>query len=299
MNDAPKVSVIIVHWNVRDLLQANLAQLLPLPRGGREGSASGVVCEVIVVDNGSVDGSVTMIKTDFPRAHLIRNEVNRGFAFAVNQGVRVAKGEVVVLLNPDMLVGEDVLEHVHSMLTRQKDVGVMGIKLMREDGSIVESVRRDPSLLDQVAILLKLPHLFPKVLDRYLMKDFDYGKSQNVEQIRGSFFAFRRDVYENVGPFDQKNFFLWFEEVDFCKRVRQAGLRIWYNAELSATDLIGRSFRQRTVRWKQYHLGRSMARYFSKWHPRWQTAVIYILWPLAVASGCFIDAIGARSKRWK
>ena len=80
----------------------------------------------------------------------------------------------------------------------------------------------------------------------------------------GSFFAFRRDVYEKIGSFDANNFFIWFEEVDFCKRVREAGLRVWYSADVACIDLVGRSFHQRTARWKQYHLSRSMTRYFQK-----------------------------------
>lgn len=285
------LSIIIVNWNVRDLLEANLARLFSL--------ASRHAFEVIVIDNGSADGSVAMVKEKFPQVHLIRNEVNRGFAFACNQGLRFAIGKQFVLLNPDMLVGDGVLDAVYESLERQRDIGVMGVKLVREDGSIVAGVRRDPALLDQTAILLKLPHLFPKVVDRYLAKDVDYHKSQNVEQLRGSFFAFRRDVYQTIGAFDEQNFFIWFEEVDFCKRVRATGMRIWYNADLSCTDLVGRSFRQRSVAWKQYHLSLSMARYFRKWMPLWQTVIMYALRPLAIMSGVMVDMLAVKSRLWK
>lgn len=291
MNGAVELSIIIVNWNVRDLLQANLARLFSLT------SSHGF--EVIVVDNGSEDGSVAMVKEQFPHVHLIRNEGNRGFAYAVNQGLRVAKGSVLLLLNPDMLVNEGAIDHTVETLMRQMDIGIMSVLLKREDGTVVASVRRDPQFVDQLAILLKLPHLFPKVIDYYLAKDFDYTRSQNVDQVRGSFFAFRRDVYEKIGPFDAKNFFIWFEEVDFCKRVRQAGYRIWYSAEVTCTDLVGRSFRQRTARWKQYHLSRSMAYYFKKWQPAWQAMIIFALRPVAVLSGCVIDLIGAKSRLWK
>ena len=297
MIDAPQVSIIIINWNVRDLLKANLARLFS-PLLFKEGVGEDIA-EVIVVDNGSADGSVVMIKADFPKVHLIRNESNRGFAYAVNQALRVAKGEVMVLFNPDMLMGDGAIEHAYQTLTRQKDIGVLGVKLAREDGSIVESVRRDPGFGDQLAILLKVPHLLPKVLDRYLMKDFDYAKSQNVDQLRGSFFAFRRDVYEKIGSFDANNFFIWFEEVDFCKRVREAGLRVWYSADVACIDLVGRSFHQRTARWKQYHLSRSMTRYFKKWMPWWQTAALYALRPVAILFGVVVDLVGAKSKLWK
>ncbi len=286
MSERPLISIIIVNWNVRDLLQANLARLFALQHAP--------LFEVIVVDNGSSDASVAMIKTAFKEVHLIRNETNRGFAFACNQGLRMAHGEMLLLLNPDMEVREGVLEHMVETLTQEKDVGVMGVKLLHEDGTVVASVRRDPGFIDQLAILLKLPHLFPTIIDQYLAKDFDYAVSQNVDQLRGSFFAFRRDVLEKVGPFDAENFFIWFEEVDFCKRVKAAGYRLWYSAQVVSTDLIGRSFRQRTVLWKQTQLGRSMAHYFKKWHPWWQAAIIYALRPFAMFSGWLVDVVKAK-----
>lgn len=291
MRAVPKVSVIIVNWNVRGLLQKNLARLFAL--------ADQEMLEVIVIDNGSADDSVHMLKQEFPQVHLIRNESNRGFAFACNQGLRLAKGEIFLLLNPDMLVGEGAIKHVYDTLTQRAEIGVMGVRLVREDGSGVASVRRDPGFLDQAAILLKLPHLFPNIVDRYLAKDFDDTKSQNVDQVRGSFFAFRRDVLDRVGFFDADNFFIWFEEVDFCKRVRQLGLRIWYSADVSCTDLVGRSFVQRTTRWKQYHLSRSMIRYFRKWQPAWQGWVLWTLRPLAILFGICADVLQKRSALWK
>lgn len=285
------ISIIIVNWNVRDTLRANLAQLFAL--------RTEVKFEVIVVDNGSADGSVAMLREEFPQVHRIRNEVNRGFAFACNQGCDVAKGDVILLLNPDMLATEGALEHAVKTLTERREVGVLGVALQRPDGSHVESVRRDPSFKDQLAIVLKLPHLFPKVVDRYLAKDFDYTQSQEVQQVRGSFFAFRRDVYEQVGRFDAEHFFLWFEEVDFCKRVRAAGYKVWYSAEVVCTDLVGQSFRQVSVARKQARMLKSMAAYLRKWGAPWQAWVILALRPWCVALGAIVGVLRLRSALWK
>lgn len=287
----PKVSIIIVSWNVREQLKDNLSRLFSLQT--RE------PFEVIVIDNGSSDGTATMIRTYFPSVHLVQNDANRGFAYACNQGLKMAKGEVLVLFNPDMVMGKDVIDHTYDRLMAHRDIGVMGIKLTRPDGTIVASVRRDPAFKNQLAILLKLPHLFPHITDSYLAKDFDYSVSQDVDQVRGSFFAFRRDVMEKVGMLDAENFFIWFEEVDYCRRVRQAGFRIWYDASISCKDLVGQSFKQQPARLKQARFSKSMARYFAKWHPVWQAWIIYALRPVVIVMGALCDLIAVKSNLWK
>jgi dTDP-4-dehydrorhamnose reductase len=288
---APDSSIIIVSWNVRELLKNNLEKLFEL-RAKHS-------FEVIVIDNGSHDESARMIRETFPRVHLIQNDCNRGFAFACNQGMRVAQGKVVILFNPDMFPSENAFDHAYETLTERKDIGVLGIKLVREDGSVIKSVRRDPELIDQMAILLKLPHFCRCFTRRYLAEDFDYETSREVEQIRGSFFAFRKELTDQIGYLDEKNFFVWFEEVDFCKRVRSAGLKVWYSAQARCVDLIGQGFKQQSVLIKQRRLSLSMARYFKKWHPMWQACIVYSLRPLAITLGALVDFIGVRSRLWK
>lgn len=287
----PVVSIMVVSWNVQEALARNLERLFSV--------SAGVSFEVIVIDNGSTDGTSAMVRQAFPQVDLIQNETNRGFAYACNQGLRRARGQVLVLLNPDMLMGKGVLEATYRTLTQRRDIGVMGVSLVRHDGTRVESIRRDPRFWDQFAILLKLPHLFPRLLDRYLAKDFDYTQDCEVEQIRGSYFAFRRDVYECVGALDAENFFIWFEEVDYCRRVRDAGLKIWYDASVSCTDLVGQSFKQQSTRLKQARLSRSMARYFLKWHGRPQALAIFCLRPWVIMGACVADVCRFRSNKWR
>ncbi|TAL51328.1 glycosyltransferase family 2 protein [Patescibacteria group bacterium] len=287
----PDISIIIVSWNIRSALQKNLQGLFALP--------GHIPFEVLVIDNGSHDGTPSMIRQEFPKVDLIQNEHNRGFAYACNQGLRRARGRVFVLFNPDMLMGEGVLEHAYGTLMRRQDIGVLGVRLVRPDGTLVESVRRDPRLFDQLAILLKLPHLFPQVLNRYLAKDFDYTHSAEVEQVRGSFFAFRRDVYGRIGELDAQNFFIWFEEVDLCRRVREAGWKIWYSAEVSCVDLVGQAFSQQSMRLKQTRLSKSMANYFLKWHGVPQAAIIFALRPYVIGVAAIADLCRFRSSKWK
>lgn len=277
----PELSIVIVSLNVRDILQRNLEQLFALP--------DTVTREVIVVDNASEDGTTKMIRERFPQVELIQNDVNRGFGAACNQGIAIAKGDTLLMLNPDMWVHKDALDHTHSLLQSQKDIGILGIRLVgEEDSEIVRSVRRTPTFKDQLAILLKLPHLFPRVTDHYLAMDMDYGRSQDVEQVRGSFFAFRRDILETVGAFDER-FFVWFEEVDLCNRVREAGYRIHYSALARATDLVGQLFKQQPALLKQHRFTRSMSQYFFKWHGWLQGSILWVLRPYAWLTGLLTD----------
>ncbi|MFA6131735.1 MAG: glycosyltransferase family 2 protein [Patescibacteria group bacterium] len=280
--EKPQISLIIPSFNTREILRNNLVSLFK--------TASSFSFEVIVVDNGSKDGSVAMTREEFPQVHLVQNDWNSGFAHAVNQGLRVAQSDVFVILNTDMEVGEEVLKKTFEILTTQKEIGVLGIKLLKEDGTILSSVRRDPDFWSQLAILFKLPHFFKiKAVDHYLAKDFDYEKSGEVEQVRGSFFAFRREVLDKIGFFDEKNFFFWFEEVDFCRRVRKAGYKVWYEAGVSGLDLVGRSVKLLTLGKKQAIFFRSLTNYFFKWHPWWQGTVFFLLRFPLVALAYLVD----------
>ncbi len=285
---APKITIIIVHWNVRELLRQNLARLFSL--------RAEIPFEVIVVDNDSHDGATQMIRKEFPWVRVMINDWNAGFAVAMNQAIRRARGEVIIALNPDMIVGEHTLMRVWEELMMHPNIGALGVKLRTAAGELMPSVRRDPGFADQLAILLKLPHfkLAKRVLDHHHATDMDYGLSQAVEQVRGSFLAVRRDVAEIVGPWDER-FFIWFEDVDYCWRVREAGYQVWYLADVSCQDAVGRSFAQVSTARKQRLFTQSMARYFGKWSAWWQAAIIWTLRPLAIALGALADLM--QSKR--
>lgn len=286
----PDVSIIIVSWNVRDLLQKNLQRLFDLPKD--------VSIEVLVIDNGSEDGTPAMVREQFPQVVLFQNETNRGFAYACNQGLGAARGNVLILFNPDMAMGAGALEHTVKTLSSRPEIGVMGVSLTKQDGTRVESVRKDPGVWDQLAVLTKIAHLHPSVLDRYLAKDMDYTVSQQVEQVRGSYFAFRRDVYEKVGGLDAKRFFIWFEEVDFCKRAREAGYIIWYDATVGCTDFVGQSFKQQKNWVKQRWFSKSMARYLHKWHGWIPAAIVWMIRPVMIAIAAVGDTLNWKSSKW-
>jgi GT2 family glycosyltransferase len=291
MPTLPQLSVIIVSWNVREALRANLARLHEL--------ADEIPAEVFVVDNASADQSADMVRADFPWVRLIANAENRGFGAGNNQAMREARGEAVLLLNPDMLVTPGALRLAHDTVMGDRTIGVLGLRLTDEDGTTLRSVRNFPSFVDQFATLTKLAKIWPRLLDRQLAPGFDYGKSADVDQVRGSFFALRRELLETVGYFDEPNFFIWYEEVDLCKRMRNAGLRVRYLAADGARDFHGRSFAQVSLLTNQLRSTRSLVNYAWKWFPRWQAVILAALRPIIIAGAVVLAPLRLRTVKNK
>lgn len=263
------LSIIIVSWNTREALKNNLTALL---------KSQGLSFEVFVVDNNSSDGTVEVLKAEFPQLNIIANSANHGFAKANNQALALAGGDFILLLNPDMLVDDQTtLAKALAWLKSNPQAWVAGFKLLDSTGQILPQVRRFPTLADQLAIILKLPHLFPSLLNRYIVKDFDYEQASAVDSIRGSFFFIRREALQKVGRLDER-FFVWFEEVDYCRRVYQAGAEVWYAPVASATDLVGQSFGLLPRPQAQRYFRASQLSYFQKWHPTWQGLILQVAW---------------------
>jgi GT2 family glycosyltransferase len=259
------LAVLMVSWNVKDLVLKNIEALL-----ASEGSAS---AELIVIDNASKDATVEAIRAQFPQVRVIANTYNAGFSLANTQGMIAMQARHCLLLNPDMKVEVDSLQKTIEYLDTHPEVGVMGARLETADGKMVEHVRSFPTFGSQLAILLKLPHLFPRIVDSYLAKDFDYSREQVVDSIRGSYFAIHARALEACAGLDTR-YFIWFEEVDYCKKVTERGMKVVYVPTIKATDFIGRSFAQRDSFWKQKNFTRSMVQYFEKWHPWWETLIL-------------------------
>lgn len=280
------LSVIIVSWKVRERLEENLQALYK--------SQGDFSWELYVVDNNSEDGTVEMIKNKFPQVKLIANSENLGFAKANNLALRVARGDFVLLLNPDMKVRPETLKAMLDFMKAKPAAAVASCKLVDGKGNIIQHVRRFPKLRDQIIIILKLPHLFPNLIKRYLNTDFDYERAAKVDSVRGSFFVIRRGNYSLL--LDER-YFIWFEEVDFCRQVYARGQEVWYNPAAECLDYVGQSFKKVPRGLTQKYFSESMIKYFQKWEPESQAKVLKIVWPL----GKFLAFIfgGLRGPRLK
>ncbi|KKR21776.1 MAG: Glycosyl transferase family 2 [Parcubacteria group bacterium GW2011_GWE2_39_37] len=272
------LSIVIVSWNVKEKLKENLKAIFA--------SDHSVSFEVFVVDNNSADGTVQMVRDEFTEVKLIANEENVGFAKANNQAIKLCQSDYILLLNPDMKPFPDTFKNMVQWMRQNQNVDVAGCKLLDEKNEIVKHVRRFPKFLDQLAIVLKLPHLLPSILDNYLRVDFDYNKAEKVDSIRGGFFIIRRETIEKTGLLDEQ-FFIWFEEVDYCKRVAEVGGEVWYTNAAECIDYVGQSFSQVKRNTTQIYFRDSMLKYFKKWQPIWEYRLLKLAWPL----GLFITRI--------
>jgi GT2 family glycosyltransferase len=254
------LSVILVAYKSCDYLPQNLDALNAL-RSEVEGGI-----EVIVVDNGSHDGTIDLLARRYPWVRVVGNDANRGFAAACNQGVRMAMGRTFLFLNPDMVVPQGALARALAVLAQRPRVGALTVQLRRADGSLIPTVRRDPGLQDQLLLFLKIPHLFPhlRTIAHYRGEGVNLSESQRVAQCRASFLLVPRAALEAIGLWDER-FFLWFEDVDVCRRLREAGYDVWYEASVYATDLYGRSAARVSLWRKQWWFFSSAVKYFWKW----------------------------------
>ncbi len=240
-----KLSVVIVNWNVRELVRKCLDSLFLY--------ASDIEHEIIVVDNASGDGSADMIAATYPFARLIRNEENRGFAAACNQGAAAAKGEYVLFLNPDTRIQEGALHKLLAFAAERPQAGCVAPQLLNDDGSVQPSVRKFPGPLFSLLLFFRLVR----------WHDEAYAEARTIEQPQGACMLVPRTVLTRVGAFDER-FFLWFDEVDLCKRIRDTGYEIWYVPEARIFHHRGESFRQKPTSEKQKIFYRSFSQYLWK-----------------------------------
>ncbi len=232
-----KISAIIVSYNVRNYLRQCLNALMQ--------SEVDADLEIIVVDNHSFDNSVEMLKNEYETVKLIINHKNIGFAAAVNKALRTAVGDYAILLNPDAMIKSDTLSQLVNYLESNKDVGVIGCKVLDADGKLQLASRRNfPAPLVVLPKLLGLHKLFPgsKLFGQYNQTHIDPDKIQEVDAVSGACLMFPRQMLKIVGEFDER-FFMYFEDTDFCYRVKQAGYKVIYNPSTQIIHYKGESLK--------------------------------------------------------
>ena len=202
--------------------------------------AAGVLkLQVIVVDNASRDGSAELLRTKFPNAELIENRVNVGFGRANNQALPRARGRYVLLLNTDAFVSPDTLPRTVDFMDTHPRCGVLGVKLVGRDGSLQPSCRYFPTPWNIFLTSAGLTRFFPgaRLVDDM---SWDHASVRECDWVPGCYYLVRRDVIERVGLFDPR-YFLYYEEVDHCRAVRQAGWSVTYYPFTPVVHLGGES----------------------------------------------------------
>ncbi len=228
MTPSIDVSVIIVNWNTRELLRDCLASVYAETRG--------IGLEVIVVDNASSDGSAVMVEAEFPQVRLIRNPDNRGFAAANNQGIAIATGRYVLLLNSDTRVLDRAISRSVEFADAHPEAGVVGCRTLLPDGTVQQNCYQFPSLLNLGLSLSRLPMLFPRnrFFGRARMTWWAYDTVMPVDVVAGCFMLVRREALDQVGPMAEE-YFMYSEDTDWCWRFHRAGWKVLYTPEPTIT----------------------------------------------------------------
>ncbi len=242
------VSVVIVSYNVRELLDACLQSLqVAAAHLARE---RGAHTEIIVFDNDSRDGTVTLLKPRWPDVTWVPSDRNLGFGSGCNRGAALATQDLLLFLNPDTLVREDTLAVMLDFFADHADAGAAGCKVINRDGTLQAASKRSfPSPRVAAYKFLGLSNLFPKsrVFGRYNLTYLDENKTHEVDAISGSFLCVRAAVYRSVNGFDE-DFFMYGEDLDLCFRIKAAGLRNYYHPATQVVHFKGESAKSRPFR---------------------------------------------------
>ena len=263
-----KLSIIIVNYNVRYFLEQCLHSV--------QNACKGLETEIFVVDNSSVDGSVKMVRDKFPEAVLIENKENLGFSAANNQAMRVAKGEYILLLNPDTLVEDDTLRKVVAFMDAHPDSGGLGVKMIDGKGKFLpESKRGLPTPMVSFYKTFGLSSLFPKsrIFGRYHLGYMDKDKVHVIDVLAGAFMLLRKSVLDSIGLLDE-SFFMYGEDIDLSYRITQAGFKNYYYPDARIIHYKGESTKKSSLNYvfmfynamiifARKHFSRKNARSFS------------------------------------
>lgn len=254
------LTISIVNWNTKDELNDCLQSIFS--------QDSNYSFNVIVVDNASSDDSITMLENNFPgKVQIIKNDKNYGFGKAHNQAIESSDSRYMLILNPDcVLLDKDVLSKMIDYMDLNQDIGILGPKILNTDGSLQFSARHFPNMFAGIFRQTILGKMFPnnRFVKEYLMTDFPHDQIFDVDWLSGSALFIRRKTIDKIGLLDER-FFMYCEDIDWCKRAHLANWRVVYYPEVKIAHRIGAASDKNAVPMvKQHHI--SMYKYFLKYN---------------------------------
>lgn len=256
----PELSIVIVNWNTEDLLNTCLNSIIT--------SAGNIAYEIIVIDNGSHDGSIAMVRKNFPQVILVSNIDNVGFVKANNQGFRIATAPYVLMLNSDTEIIDSALEKTLSYFKTDPMVGAVGCKLLYPDGRFQNSCFRYPSILGYLINSIGLSRLIRRWdWDRYGNTDANWKTAKEVQCVMGSFIMLEKEFLFEIGCLDE-SFFMYAEETDLCYRIKLYGKKVIYFPQ--ATIIHHHRGSQKTWQdlvWSYQSATRGILKFLMKWKP--------------------------------
>ncbi len=274
MSERPAISVVIPSWNTREYLDACLRTLF---------ASRGPTLEVIVVENGSEDGSAELVESSYPHVTLVKNEHNEGFARGCNQGMEIASGRYVLLLNTDTEMRENALADLYRFLEEHDDYAAVAPRLVHADGRTQRTVQAFPNLRTALFFATPLERWLPesRELRRYFMRDWSQETSRDIDQPPAAVLLIRKSVLDSIGHFDEQ-FWLFFNDVDLSKRMKRAGWKTRYLAEAKVLHHVGgstKNFAGFVPEWQKNRLA-----FYRKHHGR-----LAGVWVKACVTWTFLD----------
>jgi GT2 family glycosyltransferase len=273
-----ELSIVIVSYNTKDLLRECLQTV--------QTEATGISTEVILVDNSSSDGSPQMVETEFPTVKVIRSALNLGFGAANNLALEAAQGRYIVLLNSDAFLSTGSLRIARDLMDAHPRAALAGARLVGRDFSWQPSARMFPHVLSDALVMTGLAAKYPKsrLFGHFDRTWADPLQPSQADWVPGAFSIIRAEVLDTIGFFDPR-FFMYGEEVDLCRRIKNGGYEIWYWPDIVVTHIGGESSRQmrdgragtQVVNWRM----RSTLLYYRKHHggmallAKWLEVVLY------------------------
>lgn len=262
------ISIIIVTWNSENWIKRCLDSILA--------TSGDLKMEIIVVDNFSKDKTQEILKPYGSQIKLIQNSSNLGYAKGCNQGLKIAQGNYILLLNPDTEITENSLKKMRDFMEKNPEAGALGPQLLDFEGQIQPSCRRFPNYKLLLWELSGLSRLFPKskIFGAWKMGDFDFKSTREVEQPMGSALLIRKKVIDQIGLMDER-FFLFYNDVDFCYRIKQAGWKIYFYPEAKIFHSKGASTGQVKIK-KIIQSHRGHFFYLKKYHSSGLKAILLL-----------------------
>ncbi|MCA9980557.1 MAG: glycosyltransferase family 2 protein [Anaerolineales bacterium] len=279
----PMLSIIIVSWNVCDLLRDCLRSIYDTADN------LALTLEIIVIDSASSDNTVAMVQTEFPAVRLQACAENVGFPKGNNIGLEMANGRYLFLLNPDTVVQPGALQTLVAYLEQNTAVGMVAPQLLNDDGTVQSSRRRFPTLATGFWESTWLqPYAPAHILRDYYMTDLPDNTTAEADWVQGAAMLIRREVYEEVGGMDEA-YFMYSEELDWCRRIRQAGWPIVYLPPAQVTHYQGKSSEQASTQ-RHINFNRAKLRYFRKYHGRVSAFALRLFLLLNYAAQLLLEA---------
>lgn len=251
------VSIIIVNYNTKDLLKQTIDSVLK--------TTTGIEYEIIVVDNDSRDGSIQMVREEYPEVLLIANNGNLGYAKANNIGIKKSSGRYTLLLNSDTVVAKDCIKSCMKYMDENKKVGALGCKVELLNGELDRACKRGfPTPQASLYYMLKLDKLYPnsKRFGQYNLTYLPNDKINEVDVLVGAFMMVRHEAILKVGLLDEE-FFMYGEDIDWCYRIKEAGYKNIYYPLAKITHYKGASSKKRRLM-TIYEFHRAMYLFYNK-----------------------------------